>query len=111
MSFDNSVSPWHTVCEVRAPDKPGLLHALASTFAAAAVSVHSARVTTENNIAVDRFELTDRDGHKLDAQHRDAVVAFISGGSVSSKRRIRFGRGPDKARLADPSMVVAPPPP
>src|SRR5581483_7936489 len=37
IAFDDAVSPWHTVCEVVAPDKPGLLHSLATAFAAADV--------------------------------------------------------------------------
>jgi [protein-PII] uridylyltransferase len=108
VSFDNSLSPWHTICEVRAPDKPGLLHALASALAGAAVSVHSARITTDNGVASDRFELTDPNGRKLDAAQCDLVVALIRGGSLMRKRRLPVGFGRGKVRVVDPSLVASP---
>jgi [protein-PII] uridylyltransferase len=86
VSFDNSVSPWHTICEVHAPDKPGLLHALSTAFAAAEVSVHSARITSGDGVARDRFEVTDRDARKLDEARREVVEMFVAGG-VETRRR------------------------
>src|SRR5204863_1857901 len=35
VSIDSAASPWHTVCEVRCTARPGLLHSLAMSFAAA----------------------------------------------------------------------------
>jgi Kef-type K+ transport system membrane component KefB len=89
VSFDNTVSPWHSVCEVRAPDKPGLLHALATAFAAADVSVHTARIGSADGMAHDRFEMTDHDGHKLDEAHRHAVEVFVAGGVVTRRSWFR----------------------
>ena len=86
VSFDNSVSPWHTVCQVVAPDKPGLLHALAATIAAAELSVHSARVTSTDGMAHDRFELTDGDGRKLDGARQETLELFVASG-VQTRRR------------------------
>jgi [protein-PII] uridylyltransferase len=90
VTFDDGASPWHTVCEVRAPDKPGLLHSLANAFAAAGVEVHSARIGVDDGVAFDRFDVTDRDGRKLGDEMKDAVQRFVGGG-VTTKRR-RFGR-------------------
>ena len=87
--FDDGASPWHTVCEVRAPDKPGLLHALANAFAAAGAEVHSARIAGDDGVAVDRFEVTDRDGHKLDDVAKDAIRRFVAGGVTTKRRRFR----------------------
>jgi [protein-PII] uridylyltransferase len=89
VSFDDDASPWHTVCELRAPDKPGLLHALANAFAAARVEVHSASISADDGTAVDRFDVTDRDGHKLDEGAKSDVERFISGGVATRRRRFR----------------------
>jgi len=80
------------VCEVRAPDKPGLLHALANAFAAARVEVHSARIAGDNGIALDRFEVTDRDGRKLGDETKEAVQRFVAGGVITKRRRFRAPR-------------------
>ena len=52
--------------------------------------MHSARVETVDGLAVDRFELTDSTGRKLDDETKDAVRDVIVDG-VSLRRR-RFGR-------------------
>ncbi len=87
VTFDDAISPWHTVCEVRAADKPGLLHALATGFAAADVSVLAARMQSQDAVAVDRFELTDATGRKLAARDRERVTGYITAGVVTTKRR------------------------
>ena len=53
------------MCEVRCTDRPGLLHALATAFAAAGVEVRPAQVSAHDGLVIDRFEVTDRDGAKL----------------------------------------------
>ena len=80
VTFDDDGSPWYTLCEIRGRDRRGLLHAIAVGFAAAGVSVHSARVDTRSDVAIDRFEVSDTDGRKLDDGHKRATVAAISGG-------------------------------
>ncbi len=90
VSFDDAGSPWYTLCEVRSPDERGVLHAITVGIAACGASVHSARVDTVEGLVVDRFELTDSNGRKLDDETKDAVRAVIVGG-VSLRRR-RFGR-------------------
>jgi Kef-type K+ transport system membrane component KefB len=87
--FDDVGSPWYTRCEVRSPDRRGLLHTITVGMASAGASVHSARVLTEDGQAVDRFELTDRRGHKLDESTKELVRRAITGGVVA---RRRFGR-------------------
>jgi Kef-type K+ transport system membrane component KefB len=92
VTFNDAVSPWHTVCVVEAPDKPGLLHTLATAFAAAGASVRAARIATEDGIARDRFELTTARGDKLDDVHREEVRRFIAAGVVTRRRRWRQPR-------------------
>jgi Kef-type K+ transport system membrane component KefB len=90
LRFDDHASPWYTICEVRSPDRRGLLHSLTAAMASAGASVHSARVVTVAGTAVDRFELTDRNERKLDEAAKEAVVAAVRDG-VTAKRR-RLGR-------------------
>jgi Kef-type K+ transport system membrane component KefB len=90
VSFDDVGSPWYTLCEVRSPDRRGLLHTITVGIAAAHASVHSARLETVDGLAVDRFELTDGAGRKLDREMKDAVRNAILGGVAPRKRR--FGR-------------------
>ena len=84
--FDDLASPWYTLCEVRSPDRRGLLHSLTAGIASAGASVHSARLVTISGHAVDRFELTDKNGRKLDGPTRDGIVDAIRTG-VTPKRR------------------------
>jgi UTP:GlnB (protein PII) uridylyltransferase len=89
VTFDDEASPWHTVCEVRSPDKPGLLHALANSFAASGVEVHLARIAADDGTTLDRFDLTDRHGHKLDQATKFAVERHVAGGVTTKRRRFR----------------------
>jgi Kef-type K+ transport system membrane component KefB len=80
--FDNSASPWHTICEVRATDRRGLLHALASAVAVAGADVHSARITTTDDMAFDVFDLTDRTGRKLDGAMQAVLRDALRSGAI-----------------------------
>jgi Kef-type K+ transport system membrane component KefB len=85
--FDDAGSPWYTLCEVRSPDRRGLLHTITVGLASAGADVHSARLVTTEGRAVDRFELTDRTGRKLDPEVKDAIVMAITGG-ITPRRRL-----------------------
>ncbi len=87
LRFDDHASPWYTICEVRSPDRRGLLHSLTAAMASAGVSVHSARLVTIDGTAVDRFELTDRNERKLDDAAKAAVLTAVREG-VTPKRRL-----------------------
>lgn len=87
VTFDDEASPWYTLCEVRAPDRPALLHAVAAAFATAGVDVHTARVTTTGGEAVDRFQVTDRSGSKLDGGLEAAVTDALAGRAVRKRQR------------------------
>ncbi|HEY7072254.1 MAG TPA: ACT domain-containing protein, partial [Acidimicrobiales bacterium] len=89
VGFDHEASPWHSVCEVRAPDRPGLLHDVAAAFDAAGVDVLAADLHSEGGLVIDRFDVVDRNGAKLGAGHEDAVRRFLRAG-VAPRRR--FGR-------------------
>ncbi len=84
--FDDDASPWYTLCEVRCVDCPGLLHSITVGFASAGVDVHSARVGTVEGRAVDRFEVTDRNGRKLGEPAKRAVIDAVTGGVRTGRR-------------------------
>jgi [protein-PII] uridylyltransferase len=90
LTFDDEGSPWYTMCEVRGPDRRGLLHSITVGMAEAGASVHSARLETVAGRAVDRFALTDANGRKLDAEQKDAVVDAIRTGVTPRRRRFRL---------------------
>jgi [protein-PII] uridylyltransferase len=63
-----------TVLEVRAHDRPGLLHRIGASLAALGVDVRSALVTTLGSDAVDVFYVVDRDGAPLPEERARAVA-------------------------------------
>jgi UTP:GlnB (protein PII) uridylyltransferase len=88
LSYDDHASPWYTLVEAHSPDRPGLLHALVTAMAAAGIEIHSARVSTIEGEAIDRFEVTDVTGRKLGAREREAAERFLETG-VRLRRRTR----------------------
>jgi UTP:GlnB (protein PII) uridylyltransferase len=90
---------------VTGPDRPGLLHALTSAFAAAGVNVHAARIATDGSQVVDHFDLTDRRGAKLDEPTKARVLDVVVHG-VEPRRRRQFGFSRD--RVAGPTASAPP---
>jgi [protein-PII] uridylyltransferase len=89
--FDDRASPWCTLLDVDAFDRPGLLHAVTAAIAASGAQIHSARArTTADGRVTDTFELTDHRGAKLtaDVQHLISVtLSFGTRGMPKSRRR------------------------
>lgn len=91
--FDDGASPVFTACQVRATDRPGLLHDITSGMAAVGVDIHAARATTVAGTAMDHFDLTDGSGRKLDTALKAAVHrALRTGPAAEPSRRGRGGR-------------------
>jgi Kef-type K+ transport system membrane component KefB/predicted amino acid-binding ACT domain protein len=89
VTYDDDASPWHTICETRAPDRPGLLHSIAAAFAAVGVNVHTARATTIDEIVHDIFAVTDRHGGKLDERTKAAFEEALRAGVRPGRQRFR----------------------
>jgi [protein-PII] uridylyltransferase len=70
-----SASRTATVLEVRAHDRPGLLHRIGASLAACGVDVRSALVSTLGSDAVDVFYVVGPDGRAL-GQDRARAVAL-----------------------------------
>jgi Kef-type K+ transport system membrane component KefB len=97
VEFDDDSSPWHTIAEIRAPDRPGLLHSLATAIAASGADVQSARISTEGPAAVNRFDLNSRAGGKLSEADKELVRSFVASGGTPTPRRWGF-RSSNKAQ-------------
>jgi Na+:H+ antiporter len=91
VSFDDRSSPWHTICEVEATDHPGVLHQLATAFAAAGASVVAASIGEAGGDAVDVFEIVGRGGGKLTDAERGAIRGHVRDGATLTRRRLLGG--------------------
>jgi [protein-PII] uridylyltransferase len=81
--FDHDASDFHTVIEVGAPDRPGLLFDLARALSTLELDVHLARVATYGHRVVDVFYVTDLEGKTLPpgaaGSIREEIRTAISG--------------------------------
>ena len=76
--LDNDAHPWHSVVTVSGQDQPGLIQAVAAAFAKARISVHHARITTNNGVVADRFEVSTRLGRKINDGALQRVTNYLS---------------------------------
>ena len=73
--FDNS-PPKHTVMEVLAPDRLGLLYELLGQISDMGFEISAARITTEKGAAIDTFHLTGREGKKINDVNRLIALKY-----------------------------------
>src|SRR5262249_21122475 len=74
VTVDNSVSDTHTVVEVKAPDRVGLLYLVTRAFAEQGLNIATAKIATERDQAFDAFYVTDAARRKIGAPARLAAV-------------------------------------
>jgi len=72
--IDNHASVTHTVVEVNARDRPGLLHDVTAAMSAAGLQIASAHVTTFGLRAVDVFYVKDVFGLKIENERKLATL-------------------------------------
>ncbi len=65
VDFNNNLSPQHTVLEIKAPDRPGLLWRIATILERNKVAVTLALISTESYRIVDVFYVNDLDMNKI----------------------------------------------
>ena len=87
VAIDNGASSRHSLVEVTARDRPGLLRDLAGALAELGLSVVSARVATYGERAVDSFYVRDGSGRKVSdearlARLRQRLLAAIAAGEA-----------------------------
>ena len=74
VSIDDRASPRHTVIEVVARDRPGVLFALSDALHGMGLSIAVAKINTEGSRVADVFYVSDRDGAKVAHGKRTAEV-------------------------------------
>jgi [protein-PII] uridylyltransferase len=67
---DNSTSETHTIFDIFAVDRPGLLYAVAQTLFESGLSVSRAKIATYLDQVVDVFYVTDTSGNKIEDNAR-----------------------------------------
>ncbi len=82
--FDNTVADKYTVIDVYAEDRIGLLYHITSCLAAQGVYIHSSKITTEGDKAIDAFYVTDIFGQKIMEKEKlqkiqEALLKTLSG--------------------------------
>jgi [protein-PII] uridylyltransferase len=82
--FDDRASPRHTVVEVFARDRPGLLYVVARQLHELGLSIVLSKINTEGTRVADVFYVSELDGTKVSPgpRHReihDALIAAIGG--------------------------------
>lgn len=65
ITFDNQSATAHTIVEVMAEDRAGLLYVLARTLKSAGLQIALAKINTEGNAVADVFYVTDQEGKML----------------------------------------------
>jgi len=85
VTIDNDASPWFTVCTVVGDDRQGLLADLAAAISADGVVVHGARLASTDGRVLDRFDLSDRRGRKLDAAAQAKVMDRLGAGASAGR--------------------------
>lgn len=76
--FNDQASDDYTVLDVTAPDRLGLMFALTAFFAEHGWVIHTARILTEADRAIDSFYITRADGARIaeDEERREAAQAL-----------------------------------
>ena len=65
VAFDNEQSDLYTVIELRAGDRPGLLHDVACTLGQLGLDLRKAKVSTVGSRVLDAFWVVEQDGEKV----------------------------------------------
>ncbi|MDT8366697.1 MAG: [protein-PII] uridylyltransferase [bacterium] len=86
VEIGNDISVEHTVIDVYAIDRIGLLYNITSTLASLGLSIHTAKVSTKVDQAVDVFYVKDLEGRKItDANELDRIRETLLGVLVTDE--------------------------
>ena len=70
VTVDDRASPRHTVIEVFAKDRPGLLYTIARTLHELGLSIALSKINTEGTKVADVFYVSELDGAKVSPGER-----------------------------------------
>ena len=65
VQFENDISEDHTIIDVFAQDRPGLLYTITRALSEEGLSIARARISTEATRAIDSFYVRDEEGRKI----------------------------------------------
>jgi len=65
ITVDNGSHPNYTLVDIFTPDRLGVLYDLLRAFGEASINIELSRITTEMDVAMDSFYVTDNKGHKI----------------------------------------------
>jgi [protein-PII] uridylyltransferase len=82
--FDNRSSARHTIVEVSARDRPGLLHDLAQALYDLGVSITLSKINTEGARVADVFYVREQDGSKIAPGRRQREICEALGRAAGS---------------------------
>jgi len=74
IAFDNDTSGRCTVVDVEAEDRVGLLYTLSQTLSELGLDISIAKISTEKGAAMDSFYVTELNGEKITAPHRQHTI-------------------------------------
>ena len=76
--INNSSDPGHTLVEIQALDRLGLLHTIVSAIGDLGHEIRNARITTTRGAAIDTIHVVGQDGKKLSEDHQlDELLACV----------------------------------
>ena len=81
---DNTSHPSFTLVDVQTPDRLGLLYDLFRAFGEADVNIELSRITTEMDVAMDTFYITDGNGKITDESAVKRIQRLLQRASVRS---------------------------
>jgi [protein-PII] uridylyltransferase len=108
VSVDDRASPTHTVIEVFAKDRPGLLFSLARAFRDLGLQIALSKINTEGSKVADVFYVTELDGTKVAVGDRSKYVrqALLSCLEDASEDPKPSSRGTPAAQTAQGTPEV-----
>lgn len=98
---NNTLSNRHSVIEIEALDRPGLLYDITSALSDLALDIRSAHITTYGEKAVDSFYVTDLIGQKVTTRPRETRIR------ERLLEVLQPGYRADDAKAASPRKKVA----
>jgi [protein-PII] uridylyltransferase len=74
IQFDNETSEARTVIDVETEDRVGLLYTLSQTLSELGLDIFVAKISTEKGAAMDSFYVSELNGDKVRAPHRQNAI-------------------------------------